>query len=86
MPAGGYLRISFPGNFDHEPTSCDVWAIGTDLAYPIDPANRYHGDIDTTTGSSSDDPRAWYCSFKVDDTVNAADQGLAANTPYGISL
>ena len=58
LPADGYLKMTFPADFTHVPTQCDVWVLGTDLSYQTDANKRYHGTI---TGSNS----VFYCQFTV---------------------
>ena len=82
LPAGGYIKIDFPENFNHIPATCNVWKITTDLKYPTTTSNIYPGTIIQTDNTKP----VFYCSLKSDLTDDAVDQGLEASIAYGMSL
>jgi hypothetical protein len=51
LPAGGVMNIAMPsGMSSFAPTSCNAWALGTDMAPPTAASGFINGVIVSTTG------------------------------------
>ncbi len=75
LDVNGYLGITFPEDFIHVPTQCEVWEIGVDLEYPAD--DDANASAEKFLGEISGSAPHYFCSWNVKNLLSGVSYGLA---------